>query len=553
MISKFRKKSYMAIIQEMLDNSAHHHVHIPDRKILTFIGVLSAMFLSALDQTIVGTAMPRIVSELHGFDRYTWVTTVYLLTSTAMVPVVGKLSEQLGRKRIFLTGIIMFLLGSALSGFAGRADPLFGISGMNQLIIFRGLQGIGGGVLTGTAFAIIADLFSPAERGKYTGMMAGIFGVASVVGPLVGGYLTDNVGWRWVFYVNIPIGIVVLLALFFTFPSLKRHGISNKIDYVGAFGIASAAALLTLGASLAGANGWAFPWVWVCIAIGMIVGSATIIYETKIPEAVIPPQLFKNSIFSLSMIVTFLSGVGMFGAIIYLPLFLQGVVGVGATNSGLLLLPLMAGLVAGSIGGGFLVSHTGKYKIQASAGFLLMTFGMFLLGQLKVSSPESQVAFDMIFVGLGLGISMPVFNVISQNAVSRKFVSSATSTIQFTRQIGGSLGLAVFGSIVNQQFENNLKHNIPLQTYASLPPKLQSTFNNPQSLFGNNLQNVVSGIHDPKILSIIHIVVEAIKLSLAQSLTSIFTLGMFVMIFGFFITLFIKEIPLQRAGAWRDE
>ncbi|MGH7747990.1 MAG: MFS transporter, partial [Candidatus Dormibacteria bacterium] len=221
-----------------------------DPRLVTFFGVMAAMFLSALDQTIVGTAMPTIARDLGGVNRYTWVTTVYLLTSTAVVPVVGKLSEQLGRKRVFLTAIVAFLAGSALCGAAPS---------MAWLIGFRGIQGVGAGMLTGTAFAVIADLFSPAERGKYTGMVAGVFGIASVVGPLVGGGLTDHVGWRWVFYVNIPIGIVVLAVLARTFPSLRRSGNRPRIDWLGAALIAAGAALLVLGASLQGTDGWGYP------------------------------------------------------------------------------------------------------------------------------------------------------------------------------------------------------------------------------------------------------------------------------------------------------
>ena len=294
------------------------HHGIINARLLTFLGVLAAIFLSALDQTIVGTALPKVVGELNGFDRYTWVTTVYLLTATAVVPVVGKLSEQLGRKRVFLTGIVVFLLGSFVCGAA---------QSMTQLIVFRGFQGIGGGILTGTAFAVIADLFAPAERAKYTGLVAAMFGLASIIGPLVGGYLTDNVSWRAIFYVNLPVGIAVLTLLWFTFPQLK-HGGHPKIDFIGALGLAGGAALLTLGASLAGTHDWGFAPVWYLLAAGVVVMVATIIYESRVPEAIFPPGLFQNQIFSLALLVTFVTGLAMFGSIIYIPLFLQGVVGV---------------------------------------------------------------------------------------------------------------------------------------------------------------------------------------------------------------------------------
>jgi EmrB/QacA subfamily drug resistance transporter len=400
------------------------------------------MFLAALDQTIVGTALPTIARDLGGVNRYTWVITVYLLTSTAVVPVVGKLSEQLGRKRVFLAAIVAFLAGSALCGVAPS---------MNWLIAFRGLQGIGAGMLTGTAFAVIADLFSPAERGKYTGMVAGVFGIASVIGPLVGGGLTDHAGWRWVFYVNIPIGAAVLAVLARTFPSMRRSGVRPRIDFAGAALIAAGAALLVLGASLEGTNGWGYPPVGLSLVVGVALMVVALLHERRTPEAVLPPELFRSSIFSVATAVTFLMGAVMFGAITYIPLFLQDVVGVHATSSGLTMLPLMAGLVVASIGGGQLISRTGRYRLQAIAGMAAVAVGILLTTLLDARSTQGQVTPAMVILGLGLGLSMPVFNVVSQNAVPHRLMSSATSAVQFSRQIGATLGLAVMGSYFNSR------------------------------------------------------------------------------------------------------
>jgi EmrB/QacA subfamily drug resistance transporter len=409
---------------------------------ITFFGVMAAMFLSALDQTIVGTAMPTIARELGGVNRYTWVTTVYLLTSTAVVPVVGKLSEQLGRKRVFMAAIVAFLGGSALCGAAPS---------MSWLIAFRGLQGVGAGMLTGTAFAVIAELFSPAERGRYVGMMTGVFGLASVVGPLVGGGLTDNVGWRWVFYVNLPIGIVVLAALARTFPTSVRPALRPRIDFLGAGMIAAGAALLTLGVSLQGTDGWGSPLVWTGLLGGAALLVGSLFIEARTPEAVLPPRLFRSSIFAVTSGVTFLVGAVMFGAITYIPLFLQGVVGVHATNSGLLLLPLMAGLVVASIVGGQWLSRSGRYRNQAILGLVLICGGIGLATLLGVTSSQAAVTPAMVVLGLGLGLSMPVFNVVSQNAVSHELMSSATSAVMFIRQMGAVLGLAVMGSYFNSR------------------------------------------------------------------------------------------------------
>jgi EmrB/QacA subfamily drug resistance transporter len=519
----------------------HHGI---DRRMITFFGIMAAIFLSALDQTIVGTALPRVVGDLHGFDRYTWVTTVYLLTSTSVVPIVGKLSEQLGRKRVFLSGIFLFLVGSALCGFS---------QDMTQLIAFRGFQGIGGGILTGTAFAVIADLFSPAERAKYTGLVAAMFGL---VGPLIGGYLTDNISWRAIFFVNLPIGAIVWAALFVTFPSLRRAGAHPRIDYLGALGIGGGAALLTLGASLAGTNDWTYPPVWYLLIAGLVVMVVTIFHEARTPEAVIPPQLFQNSIFTFSMLVTFITGLGMFGAIIYIPLFLQAVVGVKATNSGLLLLPLMAGMVAGSVGGGFLLSRTGRYKVQAIVGMVLMCIGMYLLTTLTVNSTEFEVSRDIVAFGLGLGMSFAVFNVVAQNAVKAQYISSSTSALQFIRQIGGTLGLAVLGSIVNQQLKEKTAVDVPASALSRIPPQFRSQIINPQALFSDAVDKAFNSIPNPalrqSLLESLAVIRHGVRLALADSIHIAFVVGLAALLVALALTFFIKEIPLRKTTAAQD-
>ncbi|GAC1331132.1 MAG: MDR family MFS transporter [Candidatus Dormibacteria bacterium] len=510
-----------------------------DRRMVTFLGVLAAFFLAALDQTIVGTALPRIVGELHGFDRYTWVTTVYLLASTAVVPVVGKISEQLGRKRVFLFGIAFFLLGSAISGAA---------QDMNQLIAFRGLQGFGAGILTGMAFAIIADLFAPAERAKYTGLVAGMFGIASVIGPLVGGFLTDNVSWRAIFYVNVPIGIVVLGVLFYTFPSLHFQGEKAPIDYRGALGLSSGAALLTLGFSLVALNSWAYMPVYICIAAGATILAVTMWHEGRTVAAVLPPQLFKSSIFSLSMAITFLTGAGMFGVIIYVPLLLQGIVGVKATNSGLLLLPLMAGLVVGSIGGGQVMSRTGRYKVQSLIGFTSMAFGSYLLTRLTVQATQFEVSRDVVAVGFGLGISMSVFNVIAQNAVPARMISSSVGALQFIRQMGGVIGLAIVGSIVNQRINEEIPRHLNPAILGRVPAPVRNSLLNPQALFSESGRTALT--HLPPAIS--GAIVGAVRESLSIALNEAFWIGLGVTVGALVLTIFIKEIPLRKTSAMQD-
>lgn len=512
------------------------HRRLPERRLLTFIGVMAAMFLSALDQTIVGVSMPRIIKELNGFDRYAWVTTVYLLMSTAVVPVVGKLSEQLGRKRVFLVGIAMFLLGSALAGASQSLD---------QLILFRGFQGIGGGVLTGTAFAVIADLFSPAERGKYTGFMVGVFGLANILGPIAGGYLTDNVGWRWVFYVNLPIGLVIWTALLFTFPS-RRSSARPRIDYLGATGISGGAGLLVLGTSLSGLYGWNYFWVWPCIGGGAVIIAVAMWHESRTPDAVLPPALFQSSIFSLSMIVTFIFGAVMLCAITYAPLFLQAVVGVSSTNSGLLMLPMMAGLIGGATGGGFLLSYTGRYRTQGLCGISAVTVGMYLLSQLSVTATQPEVSRDMVVVGLGLGLSNPVFNVISLNAVPRRLVSSATSALQFIRQIGSTLGLAVLGAIFAQDYRSNLISAVTPAQRERAEGMFGGTLFNPQRLFDLVPQRLATAQPEDRLF--ILSVLKDVKLGLTQAMVHGFLITAVLGVFAIVCTALIKEIPLRRAS-----
>jgi EmrB/QacA subfamily drug resistance transporter len=527
-----------------------HQRGIFSGRMLTFLGVMAAIFLSALDQTIVGTALPKVVGELNGLDRYTWVTTVYLLTATAVVPVVGKLSEQLGRKRVFLTGIVIFLIGSALCGASQT---------MTQLIIFRGFQGIGGGILTGTAFAIIADLFAPAERAKYTGFIAGMFGLASIVGPLVGGYLTDNVSWRAIFYVNIPVGAVVLVMLWLTFPRIARHG-ANKIDYIGALGLGGGAALITLGASLAGTHDWGYAPVYYLLVAGVAAMLATIWYESRFPEAIFPPQLFRNSIFSLSLGVTFVTGLAMFGTIIYIPLFLQGVVHIKATDSGLSMLPMMGGMMVGSIGGGLLMGRLGRYKYQAIFGLVCMSISMWLLTLLNVDSTRLQVSLDIVLFGLGLGTVFAVFNVVAQNAVESRYVSSATSALQFVRQIGGVLGLAVLGSVVNQVLKDRIKTDVPQSALAQVPAAFRDQVANPEAFFSDKFQASVTAfinsLPGPAAQSQARAAFETIKhgvgAALADSIHVAFVIGLATLLVALVMAFFIREIPLRKTSASQD-
>jgi len=350
--------------------------------LLTMAGVLLVMLLASLDQTIVGTAMPRIITDLQGFDRYTWVTTAYLLTSTVMIPIYGKLSDIFGRKPIFLIGVVLFLIGSAASGAAQT---------MNQLIAFRAFQGLGAAALMPIAIAVIGDLFTPRERGKWQGVTGGVFGLSSILGPTAGGYITDHATWRWVFYVNLPIGIVALLVLIFLMPTLRsKNSGKASIDYFGALLLIAGTVPLMLGFTFAGSQ---YAWLSGQV-IGLFAGAVVfvvlfILYEARLErrnaQPIIDPSLFTNRIFSVSVLITMITSMGMFGSILFIPLYAQGVLAISATNSGLILSPLMAGLIFSSIVSGQLVSRFGKYKWIAFVGMAITIGGAFLLQRLDVN------------------------------------------------------------------------------------------------------------------------------------------------------------------------
>src|SRR5258708_5730087 len=350
--------------------------------LLTMAGVLLVMLLASLDQTIVGTAMPRIIANLNGFDQYTWVTTAYLLTSTVMVPIYGKLSDIFGRKPIFLVGVVLFLAGSALSGAS---------QSMTQLILFRGFQGIGAGALMPIAMTVVGDLFTARERGKWQGITGAVFGLSAILGPTLGGWIADNLSWRWVFYVNLPIGLIAMLVLIFLMPQLHAKNRNARIDYIGCLLIALGTVPMLLGFTWAGTT---YPWLSLQI-LGLIIGGVVVLglfvayeiwLERRNASPIIEPTLFKNSIFSVSSLITVIFGMGLFGSISFIPLFVQGVQGSSATNSGVILMPLMLAAMATSIVSGLLVSRIGKYKFLTIIGMVISVVGTYLLFRLDVHS-----------------------------------------------------------------------------------------------------------------------------------------------------------------------
>ena len=511
--------------------------------VLTMFGVLMVMLLASLDQTIVSTAMPRVIADLHGFDRYTWVSTAYLLTSTVMVPIYGKLSDLFGRKPIFLFGVVVFLIGSALSGAS---------QSMNQLIAFRAIQGIGAGALMPIAIAIVGDLFTPRERGKWQGLTGGVWGISAIIGPTLGGWITQNASWRWVFYVNLPIGIAALLVLIFLMPTLRGRAKDVSIDYVGAALLVLGTVPLLLGFTWAGSQyNWLSPQIIGLFAVSFVALVSFIIYEAWLErrggQPIIEPSLFKNSIFSVSTLVTMIFGMALFGGIFFIPLYVQGVVGSSATSSGLVLTPLMLTSVVGSVVSGQLVSRLGKYKWIAIMGMLVSVAGVLLLVRLNVNSTNNDVLLAMLVLGLGLGIGMSLYTLIVQNALPTK-IGQSTATLTFFRQIGGTIALAAMGSVMTAAYLPAFHGALPAAIIHAVPAQFLTAFNNPQILLSpTTLAQIQShaAAMGPQSVAMLHQIIEAVKIGLAQGIHNVFVLSLGLMIVGLVAVLFLKEIPLR--------
>ncbi|MFI5273402.1 MAG: MDR family MFS transporter [Ktedonobacterales bacterium] len=543
------------------------------------IALMLSLLLAALDQTIVSTALPTIIDDLHGYDRYTWVVTAYLLAETTVIPVIGKLSDQFGRKWFIVAGVVIFIIGSALSGTSQT---------MNALIIFRGVQGIGAGFLFSQIFTVIGDIFTPAERARWQGLFSGVFGLASVIGPTLGGWITDNTSWRWVFYVNVPLAIIAVIMLVMYLPNsisvrsaYRGAAAFRRIDYWGALTAAGGTISLLLGLTWGGVT---YPWnSWQVIGALAIAVTLFVVFflveRFHAIEPILPLELFKNQIFAAGALLSLFVGMALFAVVIYLPLFIQGVLGESATNSGAVITPLTLTLAIGAALVGQVIAKLGRYQIISIIGAVIMTFGVFLLARMNASTQLGTVTLSMIVVGLGLGMLQPVLTLAVQNAIPRNRLGVGTSAVTYLRTMGQTLGTAIIGTVVSNAAAselaarlatigktNPLYHQLPAsviaaatnqQVLTSKPAKTGLTDAVTHAVVQQATANVPPGpAHVQTVATITQMVTEqvhtllaqlfeATRQSLAVGIQRGFASGLIICVLVIIVTFFLKDAPLR--------
>jgi EmrB/QacA subfamily drug resistance transporter len=485
---------------------------------LIFGALMLVLLLASLDQTIVSTALPTIVGDLHGLQHIAWVVTAYLLASTISGPLYGKLGDLYGRKPILQFAIVLFLVGSALCGASQT---------MTQLIGFRALQGLGAGGLMVTTIAVVGDIIPPRERGRYQGYFGAVFGVSTVIGPLLGGFFVDNLSWRWIFYVNLPVGAAALFVIAAVFHS-KAAPVGHRIDYLGAVLLAGSLSAIVLFTSLGGTTyGWWSTEMVTMLVLGIVLLVLFVFVESRAAEPILPLELFRNSVFRITSAIGFIIGLALFGAIVYLPLYLQIVKGHSPTASGLMMTPLMAGVLLTSIASGILISRFGRYKPFPIVGTAITAVAIYLLSRLTVGTSPWVAALFMLLVGLGLGLVMQVLVLAVQNSVDYRHLGVATSGSTLFRQIGGSIGVAAFGAV----FVNRLR----VELAAHLPPGALARI--PASANPAVVKKLPPAIHDPYVQAF------------AASLRPVFLVASAITVLAFLLTWLLREIPLRKTAA----
>lgn len=512
------------------------------RKIL-IVGLLLGMFFASLDQTIVGTAMPRVVSDLQGLDIFVWVTTAYMLSSTTVVPIAGKLADIFGRRIMYVLGIGIFMLGSALSGQAHS---------MTALILSRALQGIGGGVMMPMAMTIVGDIFPPAQRGKWQGLMGALFGLSSIVGPTIGGWIVDHSSWRWVFYINIPVGILAAATIFIGLSGEKQAKAKENlaIDYAGVITLILGVVPLLLGLSLGGKDYSWSSWQILSLFLTALIFLVSFIFiERKAQDPILNLHLFKNRVFTSVNLVGFLMGFGMFGAITFLPLYLQGVLGVSATSSGNTMIPMMAAMMITSILGGKLVTRI-QFRTQFALGMSIMAIGFYLMSTMNVNTSQGTAIMNIVVLGLGMGLVMPTLTIAVQSVFPPAERGVVTAATQFFRSIGSTLGMTILGVVMNHYSGSYLKSDfipavqgLPNTQAGPLASMLAKADTDPQGLFNILLSPDTLG-NIPQQLQ--QVMMPPLKLALASSLHYVFLVAMGIVFIGIVVSLLMGNARIER-------
>ncbi|MBU2658525.1 MFS transporter [Bacillus subtilis] len=509
------------------------------KRTLLITGLIIAMFFSALDGTIVGTAMPKIVGDLGGLSMMTWLTTAYLLTSTTIVPIAGKLADLLGRRIVYVSGLIIFMAASALCGMANN---------MTELIIFRGLQGIGGGIMMPMAMIVIGDLFTGKQRAKFQGVFGAIYGLASVIGPQIGGWIVDSLNWKWVFYINLPVGIIAVIFIARGLQGRQQTGPIN-FDIAGIFtmivGVVSLLLALSFGGKDYAWGSWQILGLFALALIGIV---SFIIVESKAKEPILPMYLFKNRTFTFLNLIGFFMSIGMFGAITFVPFFMQGIVGVSASESGTIMTPMMISMIITSIIGGQLVYKIG-IKPQIISGMIVMAGGFLLLTTLDLDTSKLVATSYMAIIGLGMGLVMPILTLALQESFSKEELGVVTSSSQFFRSIGGTFGITMLGAVMNARSGSLLTDKL-VPYLDSLPAQASSFAAQLKGMIDTNPQGLLQSLFSPEAMKQIpeafstH-VLPILKTSLMDSLHSVFYTGLIFIAVGAVFTLFLKPIKLS--------
>jgi EmrB/QacA subfamily drug resistance transporter len=519
-----------------------HHLD-PRAKLEILFAVLLALFMFALDQTIVGVALPSIISDLTGQELYAWSITIYLLTSTISGPIYGKLSDLFGRRPIFIWAVGLFLVASVGAAFS-NSMPMF--------IFFRGLQGLGGGAVFPLAFAVLADLYTPAERGKYSGFFGAVFGLSSIIGPAIGGIITDNFGWPWIFIVNVPIALVSLFVIFRLLPAIKRPEAARNIDYVGAALFTAAIGPFLVGLSNKGAPNaaWTDPWVGGLIVVGLVFGAMFLWWESRVEEPIVVLPLFRIRTFTISVLAMFLMSFGFLSAIVYLPLWFQVVHGSSATESGYQLLPLLGALIISATLSGQIVARTHRYKLLIIGAMVSLTIGLYLLTNLHANTDIGVLWIWMAIAGAGIGPAFAVFTLIVSAAVPMRQIGVASSSLTFFQQIGGTIGLTIASTL----FASRLMEEVPKQLVAAgVPPEAVAGFSQGGSslnLTGTNLRETILA-QFPQAAPIVDAIVAGVRESISLALGGAIWVGIGAAIIAVIAVLFLKEVPLTTS--WGDE